>query len=131
MEQLRIIYKQAKLKGACDSQLNKFKHFIDEGDILQAWQTVLGNVKWLKERRIDVPSDLEILALYQGKTWHENGMLWIHEFYQNGKLHGERKVWNDKGALRVHEFWKDNKLHGERKEWNEDGVLRVHDFLKT
>jgi hypothetical protein len=33
---------------ACEAQLNKFEEFIESGDELSAWQTVQGNIRWLK-----------------------------------------------------------------------------------
>ena len=44
------------------------------------------------------------------KSWHTNGRLQIHCFYENGKKDGEYKFWNNNGKLLYHCFYKDDKV---------------------
>lgn len=110
MEELKKILAQAIEKEACASQLEPFTRFIEEGDKLSAWQTVLGNLEWIEYNGIKVPSNLEELAENQGKQWHENGILWVHKFYQDGKIHGEYKMWYKNGKLLAHELFEHGNL---------------------
>ncbi len=45
------------------------------------------------------------------KDFHENGQLWGHVFYQNGKRHGEYKEYFKNGQLWVHSFYQNDKRH--------------------
>ena len=90
--------------------MEPFKRFIEQGDELQAWQTVLGNLRWIKKNGIQVPENLEELAQNQGKRWNENGQIYRIEFYQDGKLHGNCKVFNDDGTLWIRELYEHGKL---------------------
>ena len=51
------------------------------------------------------------------KAWHDNGVLWDHRYYVDGKLHGELKSWYANGVLREHQYWVDDEL--------------VHDFIES
>ncbi len=109
-ELLRIAV-QAESKGACKSQLNKFKKLIEQEDYLQAWQTVLGNKDWL-EGRVELPPDIEQLANNVGKTWHDNGNVCIEATYVNGKENGSYKWWYSNGQLYIEATYKDGMRHG-------------------
>lgn len=121
-ELLRIAV-QAESEGACKSQLNKFKQFIEQGDYLQAWQTVLGNIEWLKAKNIELPSDLESLANNVGKTWHDNGNVCIEATYVNGKENGSYKWWYSNGQLYMEATHKDGMRHGLCRIYAHDGKL--------
>ena len=128
MDELKRILAQAIEKNACAEQLEPFRRFIEEGDELSAWQTVLGNIGWIKRKRIQVPVNLEQLAENQGKTWHNDGTLSSHEFYKNGLLNGDYKQWHNDGTLCVHKVYENGKLHGEFNEWYMNGSLWIHGF---
>ena len=110
MEELKRILQQAIEKHACPAQLEPFKRFIDEGDELQAWQTVLGNLEWIEYNGIKVPPNLEELAQNQGKIWYKIGQLWVHQFYKNGELHGERKELYKNGKLWMRQLWENGEF---------------------
>ena len=52
--------------------------------------------------------------------YYENGKLWIHTFYKNGKEHGEIKWYHENGQLGAHAFYKNGEyaknLMGENDE---------------
>jgi len=64
------------------------------------------------------------------KEWHDNGQLWIHSFYKDGKRNGEYKMWYVNGQLYEHSFYKDGDLDGEHKMWHDNGQLFIHSFYK-
>ena len=48
------------------------------------------------------------MSIRECKNYHENGQLWAHYFYKDGKYHGEYKYWNEDGGLWRHCFYKDS-----------------------
>jgi len=45
------------------------------------------------------------------KEWYENGKLWVHCFYKNGKKNGEYKEWwKDENELYAHLLLKNNEV---------------------
>ncbi len=62
------------------------------------------------------------------KTFHENGVLWIHAFYLNNKLHGEYKLTSITGQLLEHTFYQNGKLHGGRRIFCRNGDKRRATF---
>lgn len=61
---------------------------------------------------------------------YENGQLRIQEFYQVGKLEGERKSWYTNGQLRTQEFYHNGKREGFWKAWYENGQLKEYKFFR-
>ena len=108
MDELKRILAQAIENDACVSLLNPLKRFIEQGDKLQAWQTVLGNCGWLYENEIEFPDNLEELAEYQAKAWYKSGALLLCRFYKKDKVHGDYKIWDENGELFYHGLWKDD-----------------------
>ena len=65
------------------------------------------------------------------KRWHENGQLYAHYFYKNGKRDGEFKSWHENGQLCRNCFYKNGELNGEYKNWDGKGQLFYHYFYKN
>ena len=101
----------AVAKNACKSQLNKFISFMEDGDELSSWQTVLGNLGWLRENGLDIEqSYIEGKANGIGKVWYLNGQLYIEETYKNGELDGLYREWYENGQLSVEKTYKNGKI---------------------
>ena len=64
------------------------------------------------------------------KMWHDNGILYLHCFYKDGKLDSEYKLWHDNGQHYIHCFFKNGNEDGEYKAWYYDGQLWEHYFYK-
>ena len=62
------------------------------------------------------------------KEYYENGQLWQHCFFLNGKLHGECKSYRENGQLMYHYFYLNDKIHGEYKYYYENGQICEHRF---
>ena len=62
------------------------------------------------------------------KTYHNNGQLYEHTFYLNGKRHGEYKEYHENGQLSVHTFYQNVKQHGEFKSYYENGKIKYATF---
>lgn len=118
---LEEIKKLAIDNDACNAQLNKFIQFIESGDELSAWQTVLGNYFWLKNRGFLMPLlEVEKLAGGIGKLWHKYGYLLREESYKNGKFDGVCRSWyHDCNRLKSEYTYKDGVGHGLFRIWND------------
>ena len=99
MKVIKKGYELAMKTGrACAATMNKLKHFIENGDELQAYQTALGAVKWLRENNIPHDyKDIETRAHGIDKRWHENGVLSYERTYTDGKAQGIAKWWDSEG----------------------------------
>ena len=62
------------------------------------------------------------------KEYHDDGSLWVHCHYLNGKLHGEHKDYHENGSLWVHCHYVNDKCHGEYKDYHDDGSLCEHSY---
>jgi antitoxin component YwqK of YwqJK toxin-antitoxin module len=65
------------------------------------------------------------------KEWHDNGQLYVHCFFVDGKQHGEYKWWYENGQLWEHCFYVDGNRHGECKAWYSNGQLQMHCFYQN
>lgn len=101
----------AKAHGACESQYNKFAEFVDAGDELKAWQTVLGNIDWLNNRGAGLDAkEICELAKGIGLKWYSDGALAVEKNYVNGQLHGTLKEWHSNGTFCIEEYWENGIL---------------------
>jgi antitoxin component YwqK of YwqJK toxin-antitoxin module len=124
MNKLEQGYALALKAGACDAQMSKLKEFIEAKDQLQAYQTVLGNIGWLRENNI--PFDMthvEKKANGIAKRWHANGQLYEKCTYKEGKLDGIAKRWHANGKLAEKCTYKEGKLDGIYESWHSNGKL--------
>ena len=127
MVTLQDILKFAKEYNACSAQLNKFISFLEDGDELSAWQTVLGNLDWfggsdvyglLIDRKL-----LEKNADGIGKTWNADGQLKVKRNYKDGKEHGLYREWYDNGQLKYEANLIDDIYYGLERTWYRNGQL--------
>lgn len=75
-------------------------------------------------------SALEGRGVGEFKSYHENGQLFEHELYKDGKLDGEYKRYYKNGQLECSGFYKDGKLDGEYKRYREDGQIQRQSFFE-
>ena len=66
--------------------------------------------------------------IIESKFLYENGNIYEHCFFLNGKLHGEYKWLYINGTIAENCFYKDGKEQGEYKSFNKDGTLTEHCF---
>ena len=113
MKTLEEIKSFAEQHKACDAQYDKFVEFIDNGDELSAWQTVLGNIDWLKGSGLDIDiTDVIEKANGVGKTWWKNGQISGECTYKDGKRNGLYRRWYPNGQLEEECAYKDGKRNG-------------------
>lgn len=124
---LKYILKFAIKHDACNAQLNKFKKFIQSGDELQAWQTVQGNLNWLKG---EYKLRISYKEVYDksggiGKTWYDNGQLCLQCTYnENGIREGLSQNWHPNGQLREQiTFNEKGEKEGSYQQWYDNGQL--------
>ena len=65
------------------------------------------------------------------KGFHENGNLWEHCWYKNGKLNGEYKLFHKNGNLLEHCWYKNGERDGEYRWFRENGNLLEHCWYKN
>lgn len=126
---LENILEFATQKNACIAQLNKFKQLIEEQNHQSAWQTVLGNIHWLKVKGYPIEvSDVERLTNGLGVTWWDNGEVMSLRPYENGKRHGTYKDFTPHGILNTETPYKEGNIHGVRRLWHGNGQphMEVH-----
>jgi hypothetical protein len=129
---LTEIKKFATENDACESQLNKFNLFLELGDELSAWQTVLGNYSFLYIHKLPFEfSELEILAHGVGKIWHNNGELCIENNYKNGLLDGLYRQWYSNGQLHREINYKCGIYDGSNRKWYSNGKLWGESIYKN
>jgi antitoxin component YwqK of YwqJK toxin-antitoxin module len=113
--------------GACDAQLNKFKELLEAGDELSAWQTVQGNIRWLKgENNLRIThKEVYDKSGGIGKTWHENGKLEEKSCYnEKGIREGLYQSWHDNGQLGQQcTFNSEGRREGLYQSWHPNGRL--------
>jgi len=63
------------------------------------------------------------------KVWYENGSLWQHGFYRDGKMDRSYKIWYNNGNLAYLKFLRDDEQEGEAREWNRDGTLHARFYF--
>jgi antitoxin component YwqK of YwqJK toxin-antitoxin module len=101
------------LKMNFKMNFKKIKEFVKEGDTQSAWQTVLGNIDWLKRQGLDLDI-LEVEKLANGVAirWYESssGQIWEQCKYKDGKLHGLYESWNESGQLQKQCKYKDGEI---------------------
>lgn len=120
--------KEGAIEGrACKAQLNKFLEFLNSGNELEAWQTVLGNYEWLIKKGIITTEDvavIETLANGIGKIWYESGQLRGFCTYKEGKPDRLYQWWYESGKLKESYTYKEGKLDGLYQRWYESGQLK-------
>jgi len=65
------------------------------------------------------------------KQWYDNGQLFVHYFFKDGREEGEVKQWHDNGQLQQHGFYKQGAPEGEIKMWLSDGTLIMHKIIRN
>ena len=113
---LEYILKFAIKHNACEAQLTMYKRFIEGRDNIQAWQTVLGNIYWLRAKGLRINQKyLETNAQYVGKVWwgwNKYIPQFIEEiWYQDKVRFVKMKKYNTAGKLIRMEIYKNDKLH--------------------
>jgi hypothetical protein len=125
---LKSILKFAIKHHACETQPNKFRGFIQSGDELSAWQTVQGNIYWLKAKGLKInPQFLWKKSGGLGKTWYSNGNLCEQYTYNSkGKREGLYQSWYDNGQLwEQYTYNSKGRQEGLYQRWHQDGELDI------
>lgn len=125
---LKSILKFAIKHGACSAQLDKFKEFIESGDELSAWQTVQGNIYWLKSHKLRISNEfVHEKSGGIGKAWYSNGQLRQQCTYNlKGKREGLYQEWFLNGQLyEKFTYNSEGKIEGLYQEWYENGQLET------
>jgi antitoxin component YwqK of YwqJK toxin-antitoxin module len=120
-----------------DGNIEEYKDWIDEGDILRPWNHRFYKNGILKESKYFYPNGAcwkqEIYhdeTLMECKWWYHDGFqIWKQIFrkyeYRDGvkigKLHGSYKIWHSNGQLALEETFKDGKINGERTKYTIHG----------
>ena len=65
----------------------------------------------VKTKRLHFFRDAQDRMQGEAKWWWDNGALYKHCFYVDGKLHGVRKWWNKDGTLVSHKFWVNGEVY--------------------
>lgn len=129
---LKYILEFAQDEGACHPQLDKFTEFIEKGDTLQAWQTVLGNVGWLRKSGLRINQEyLEINAQNVGKKWWAAGNISEEATYKNGELNGIRRSYHYNGNIWLEQMLINDELHGVSRFFGENGELHFERTYKN
>lgn len=76
-------------------------------------------------------SSRKIGKLKERKYWHDNGRIFVHEFYREGKREGERKMWMSNGQIWEHEFYLNGKREGKRSFWHRNGMIMSREYYKN
>jgi len=99
---------------------------------------ILGNnfkmkLEHIRRENVDYYQDSKGLRQGEFKVRWNNGKLWLHCFYKDGKLNGEYKRWEKNGQLYQHCFYENGKLEGEYKKWYgyTSGKLKEYGFYKN
>lgn len=122
--ELQEILGFAEERRACSSQLNKFKEFIQAGDELQAWQTVLGNIGWLRTKGLIIDqTEVETKAKGVGIMLYENGQLRERANFKDGNKNGLCEWWHENGQIAERINYKDGKRDGLHEWWDVYGNL--------
>ena len=132
MKTLEEIGKFAEKHNACEAQINKCKQLFEEGNELMIWQTVLGNIRWLKYKGLDIDIlEVEKKAKGVGVGWYENGQKKYEINFKNGKEKGKWIWWYENGHKKYEENYKNGKEDGKWIWWYENGQKKYEGNYKN
>lgn len=114
--------------NACPAQLKSFTKFIFTFRWKSAWQTVQGNIGWLKSEGLKInPQFLWKKSGGLGKTWHRDGGLReLHSYNSEGKRIGLSQTWHENGQLtEQYTYNSKGRQEGLYQRWHQDGELDI------